>query len=164
MLCTLFACGREDYTPKKYMGLKGKIAGIRDTVYDCTLLGFDVGSGDLKRVSAVDFDAEGNIIKTTVYNADSSNVDIGESVYKDHALFSSRSRWQIGRDVFTYTSERISMENGTLKYKESNDTQHWIREVKTTGKYRLEYSEGDYGYTKKESWADNGNNKQRAGQ
>lgn len=158
MLCLLFACAQEDYTPKKYMGLKGKVAGIRDTVYDCTLQGFHVGSGELKRVSAVDFDAEGNIIKTLEYSADSSDVDIKESVYKDHALFSSLRRWQIGRDVFTYTSERISMENGTLKYKESNGTQHWIREVKTTGKYRLEYSEGDYGYTKEESWADNDNN------
>lgn len=154
----LFACAQEDYTPKKYMGLKGKVAGIRDTVYDCTLTGFLPGTGELVMVSAVDFDAEGNIIKMLEYSADSSDVDIKESVYKDHALFSSRRRWQIGKDVFTYTSERISLENGTLKYKESNGTQHWIREVKTTGKYRLEYSEGDYGYTKEEIWANNDNN------
>lgn len=159
MLCTLFACGQEDYTPKKYTGLKGKVAGIRDTVYDCTLTGFLPGSGELVKVIAFDFDTEGNIIKAVDYNADSSEVRISEFVYSDQALLSSTEVQKYSEEnVIPYTSERISLENGTLKFKESNGTQHWIREVKTTGKYRLEYSEGDYGYTKEEIWADNDNN------
>lgn len=158
ILFSLWACGEEDYAPKKYMGLKGKVTSIRDTVYDCTLQGFYPGSGELVAVQTVDFDTEGRVIKTTDCNADSSMVVTTESVYKDDALFSTRVRRCIGEDIFTYTSERISMENGILRYKEDNGTQQWINEVKTTGKYLLEYSEGEYGYTKEESWADNDNN------
>lgn len=149
---------RQAYTPQKYGGLKGKITSICDSVYDYTLQGFIPAAGELTEVRIVEFDAEGNAIKTMNYNADSTVVSISEFVYKDNALFSNKSRQCIGEDVFTFTSERIATNDGTLRYKESNGSQEWIREVTTTGNYRREYSEGDYGYTKEELWADDNNN------
>lgn len=158
ILFSLLACGKEDYTPKKYMGLNGKVASIRDTVYDCTFLGFHQDSGELREVQTIDFDMEGNVVKAAMYNADSSYVNIDNYVYKDNVLFSSNGQMRIGKDSFPYTSERIAIKNGIPKYKESNGTQQWTKEVKTIGKYRLEYSEGEYGYTKDEIWADDNDN------
>lgn len=158
ILFSLLACGKEDYTPKKYMGLNGKVASIRDTLYDCTLQGFHQGYRDLIEVQTTDFDMEGNVVETTTYNADSSLVSINNFVYKDNVLFSSNGQMRIGEDNFTSTSELIAIENGIPRYKESNGTQQWTKEVKTAGKYRLEYSEGEYGYTKEETWADDDNN------
>lgn len=149
---------KQAYTPKKYRGLKGKITSICDSVYDCTLQGFIPAAGELIEVRIVEFDAEGNAIKTMNYNADSTVMSISEFVYKDNVLFSNKSRQRIGEDVFAFTSERIAMNDGTLRYKESNGSQEWIREVTITGDYRREYSEGDYGYTKEELWADDDNN------
>lgn len=71
------------------MGLKGKVASIRDTVYDCTFLGFYQDSGELREVQTIDFDMEGNVVKAAMYNADSSYVNIDNYVYKDNVLFSS---------------------------------------------------------------------------
>lgn len=158
ILFLVFACGKEEYMPKKFMGLKGKVASIRDTVYDCTLGGFYSGSGELWEVETIDFDSEGNVVKTHKHNADSSVVCWKEFIYKDNVLFSYNERMCVGEDVFNNTSERIGIENGTIKYKESNGSQQWISEVKTAGKYRLEYSEGEYGHTKNEIWADRDNN------
>lgn len=149
---------KQAYAPKKYRGLKGKITSICDSVYDCTLQDFIPATGKLIEVSIMEFDAEGNTIKTMGYNADSTVMSISEFVYKDHVLFSTKSRQHIGEDVFTVTSERIAASNGTLRYKESNGSQEWIKEVTTTGNYHLEYSEGDYGYTKEELWADDDSN------
>lgn len=153
-----FACHEKDYSSKKYMGLKGKIASIRDSAYNCTLRGFYPGSGELSEIQTIDFDTKGNAIRIAKCNADSSYVVITEYVYRDNALFSSNQRVRVGEDSFTNTSERISIKNDTLKYKESNGTQQWIREVKTTGKYHLERTKGEYGYSKEEAWADNNNN------
>ena len=144
------------YTPQKYGGLKGKITSICDSMYNSTWL---FNPKELISVSIVEFDAEGNWIKSARHNADSSVVTINEFVYKDNVLFSTKSWQRTGKDIFTVTTEFIGMENGTLRYKGSNSSsQEWITEVKTIGNYQLEYTEGDYGYSKDELWADDDNN------
>ncbi len=153
ILFSIFACGKENYTPKKYLGLKGKIVNIRDSVYN-----FPWGYKELGSVVITDFDTEGNVIKNINYNADSSFIDLNEYIYKENILYSKKGQMHAGKDVIIYTSERIATEDGTLKYKESNNDQQWIKEVKTNGKYHMEYSEGEYGHTKEEVWADNNNN------
>lgn len=156
-LFSAFVCAKGDYTPQKYMGLKGKVVSIRSSVYDYSLTGF-IGSGELMETLAFDFDAEGNVVKTTQYNADSSYVTIRDFVYKDNLLFSSNGQTRIGEDVIINRSEYITTEDNTLRYKESNNSEQWIKEVQTVGKYRLEYSSGKYGSTKEESWGDDNNN------
>lgn len=159
LLLSASACGQEDYTPKKYMGLKGKVASIRDTTYDYTLTGFHVGSGELREISTIDFDAEGNTIKITNHNADSSYVFVHTYVYKDNILFSGNGQTYVGEDYFPYTRELIGTKNDTLLYKEGNGSQEeGIRKIKTTGKYHLEYSTSKTGTTTEESWADKHNN------
>lgn len=159
LLFSASACAQEDYTPKKYMGLKGKVACIRDTTYDYTLTGFNAGSGKLMEVKAIDFDAEGNAIKIIKHNADSSYVAIYSSVYKDNILFSGKGQTHIGEDILSYSMELIGTDNDTLLYKESNDSrQEGLRKIKTTGKYHLESSTSETGTTTDETWADDHHN------
>lgn len=157
-LFSAFACGEGDYTPKKYRGLKGKVVSIRDSVYDCTLQGSYQLPGEFTEAETVDFDAEGNVIRIARHNADSSFVTVSEFAYKDNVLVSSCGQSLMGGDAFTSTSERIGVENGILKFKEDNGSEQYIREVKTNGKYCMEYSKYTNGYSKEESWADNNDN------
>lgn len=154
ILFSICSCA-EDYTPKKYGGLKGKVESIRDTVYE--LGGFY--SGDIRRIVITDFDREGNLIKSKEYlGTDSIPYMIHEYTYINNML--SSSYWGTRNSDGTYTSseeEAIPGYNGT-RYKGKSETQTWERQVKTSGKYQCSLSKGEWGYSKEEMWTDKNNN------
>lgn len=160
ILFSIWSC-REDYTPRKYTGLNGKIENIRDTVYEFEQLGpfiFD-RPGDISKTVTFDFDREGNLIKSMEYlGTDSMPYAINEYMYINNMLSSNYSRTRIGDSTyFTFSSEAIPGYNGT-RYKENNGTQTWERQVNTSGKHQCHVSKGEWGYNKEEIWADKNNN------
>lgn len=161
VLLVASACS-EDYTPKKYMGLKGNIESVRDTVYEFSQLGAFVldAPGDIYRTIAIDFDHHGNITKQIEYQANNPMpFAISEHSYTNDTLVASHSRLhERDSSYHTISSKYIPGKGKTMKYEENNGTQTWIRQVKTSGKYRCHLSEGDWGYTKEEIWADGKNN------
>lgn len=159
----LFSIGscREDYTARKYGGLKGNVENIRDTVYELAQLGSFIldEPGDIRETTIFDFDREGNLIKSMVYlGTDSIPFEINEYTYINNMLSSSYSGTRASDGTYsTFTSEAIPGYNGT-RYKDNNGTQTWERQVNTSGKYQCHLSKGEWGYSKEEIWADKNNN------
>lgn len=160
ILFSIWSC-KEDYTPRKYAGLKGNIESIRDTVYQFAQLGAFIldRPGDISKTVTFDFDREGNLIKSMEYlDTDSIPYVINEYTYINNMLSSSYTRTRVNDSTYlTVSSEAIPGCNGT-RYKENNGTQTWERQVNTSGKYRCHFSKGEWGYTKEKIWADKNNN------
>lgn len=160
ILFSIWSC-REDYTHRKYTGLKGNVENIRDTVYKFAQLGSFIldKPGDISKTITFDFDREGNLIKSMEYlSSDSIPYAINEYTYTNNMLSSSYTRTRVHDSTyFTISSEAIPGNNGT-RYKENNGTQTWERQVNTSGKYQCHLSKGEWGYSKEEIWADKNNN------
>ena len=160
LLLMLTACS-ENYTPRKYMGLKGKVTSLRDTVYRFKYSYDTLRTPDkIGHITIIGFDDWGNITSQYEYlGMDSVPFQIEEYLYSGDTLLWSSSR--IRQSDGTYAAlvyEFVSRNNNTVKYKIDNGSEIWEEQVRTSGKYRCYSGKGEWGYEKKDAWADKNNN------
>lgn len=160
LLLILVACS-ENYTPKKYAGLNGKVVSLRDTVYLIRSSFHTLGTVDnISSILTMDFDERGNVIREDEYVVwDSLPFRIKEYSYSGDTLLRRSFRTRVSDSTYVaLVYDFVSQDNGIIKTKVSNGVESWEGEVKNSGKYCCHFEKGEFGYSKDEIWADKNDN------
>lgn len=160
LFLTLAACS-ENYIPKKYMGLQGKIISLRDTVYGFKHSFYTLRIPDeVRSIRIINFDDRGNITEQYEYlRMDSIPFEMHEYLYSGDTLLKRCTQTRMSDGTYsTLVFEFVSQNNDVIKYKLNNGYEIWEQQVKTSGKYYCSSSKGEWGYSKEEQWFDKNNN------
>lgn len=142
---------------QKYLGLKGNIESVKETEYDVIEKFGEAEPDDITNVTVYNFDEEGNLIKTAMYDKYGEALFVTENSYKDGEFvqYTTKSHY----DELLSTSKVIEKDGDNCKYEIRRGDDITISEFTKSGKYNCvtEKKDGNI-IQKRENWFDGNDN------
>lgn len=142
---------------QQYLGLKGKIESVKETEYDVIEKFGEAEPDDITDVTVYNFDKEGNLIKTAMYDKYGDARFVTENTYKDGEFIQSTTKSQY--EELPSISKLIEKDGDNCKYENRRENDITTSEFTKSGKYSCSVVKKDGNIIQKqENWFDGNNN------